>query len=91
MHVELITREDLRQFKTELLEEFKTIVSKTKQSPPSRWLKSVQVRELLKISPGTLLNLRVNGHLRYTKVGGIFYYQYEDIELMLANGPSKKR
>ena len=91
MHVELITREDLRQFKTELLEEFKTIVSKTKQSPPSRWLKSAQVRELLKISPGTLLNLRVNGHLRYTKVGGSFYYQYEDIELMLANGTYKKR
>ena len=91
MNVELITREDLRQFKTELLEEFKTIVSKAKHSPNDKWLKSAQVRELLKISPGTLLNLRVNGHLRYTKVGGSFYYQYEDIELMLANGPSKKR
>jgi hypothetical protein len=91
MNVELITREDLRQFKTELLEEFKTIVSKAKPSPHGKWLKSAQVRELLKISPGTLLNLRVNGHLRYTKVGGSFYYKYEDIELMLANGPCKKR
>ena len=91
MHVELITREDLHQFKTELLEEFKTIVSKTKQTPQGKWLKSAQVRELLKISPGTLLNLRVNGHLRYTKVGGSFYYQYEDIEQMLAKDPSKKR
>jgi hypothetical protein len=91
MHVELITREDLQQFKTELLTEFKSIISKTKTSPQSKWLKSAQVRELLKISPGTLLTLRVNGHLRYTKVGGSFYYQYEDIELMLANGPSKKR
>jgi len=91
MHVELITREDLRQFKTELLEELKSVVSKTTCSPHSKWLKSAQVRELLKISPGTLLNLRVSGHLRYSKVGGSFYYQYEDIERMLANGPSKKR
>jgi len=91
MHVELITREDLQQFKTELLTEFQTIISKTKTLPQSKWLKSAQVRELLKISPGTLLTLRVNGHLRYTKLGGSFYYQYEDIELMLANGPSKKR
>lgn len=91
MHVELITREDLHQFKTELLEEFKTIVSKTKQTLQGKWLKSAQVRALLNISPRTLLSLRVNGHLRYSKVGGIFYYQYEDIELMLAKGPSQKR
>lgn len=91
MHVELITKEDWQQFKTKLLTEFQTIISKTNPSPQSKWLKSAQVRELLKISPWTLLNLRVNGHLRYTKVGGSFYYQYEDIERMLANGPSKKR
>ena len=91
MHVELITREDLRQFKTELLEELKAVVSKTTYSPHSKWFKSAQVRELLKISPGTLLNLRVAGHLRYSKVGGSFYYQYEDIERMLAGDPSKKR
>ena len=62
-----------------------------KPGPQGKWLKSAQVRALLNISPGTLLNLRVNGHLRYTKVGGIFYYQYQDIELMLAKDPSKKR
>jgi len=91
MHVEMITREDLHQFKTELLTELKTILTTAKPGPQGKWLKSAQVRALLNISPGTLLNLRVNGHLRYTKVGGIFYYQYQDIELMLAKDPSKKR
>lgn len=38
---------------------------------------------MLKISPGTLQNLRVNGTLRFTKIGGIIYYSYEDIELLL--------
>ena len=91
MHVEMITREDLQQFKTELLQELKTILTPARQSQQGKWLKSAQVRALLNISPGTLLNLRVNGHLRYTKVGGIFYYQYQDIEIMLAKDPSKKR
>ena len=91
MHVEMITREDLHQFKNELLTELKNILSTTKQSPEGKWLKSAQVRSLLNISPGTLLSLRVNGHLRYTKVGGIFYYQYQDIEQMLAKDPAKKR
>ena len=91
MHVEMITREDLHQFKTELLTELKNLLSPTKQSPQGKWLKSAQVRALLNISPGTLLNLRVNGQLRYTKVGGIFYYQYQDIESMLAKDPSKRR
>jgi hypothetical protein len=91
MHVEMITREDLHQFKTDLLQELKNLLSTTKQSPQGKWLKSAQVRSLLNISPGTLLSLRVKGNLRYTKVGGIFYYQYEDIEQMLAKDPSKKR
>lgn len=51
MHVELITKEDWQQFKTKLLTEFQTIISKTNPSPQSKWLKSAQVRELLKISP----------------------------------------
>ncbi|HEV7378645.1 MAG TPA: helix-turn-helix domain-containing protein [Dyadobacter sp.] len=90
MHVEMITREDLQQFKADLLAELKTLLSTTKQSPQGKWLKSAQVRSLLNISPGTLLSLRVNGHLRYTKVGGIFYYEYRDIEQMLAKDNSKR-
>ena len=46
-------------------------------------LKSSEVRKLLKISPGTLQNLRINGTLSFTKIGSIIYYSYEDIEAML--------
>jgi len=38
---------------------------------------------MLKISPGTLQNLRVNGTIRYTKIGGILYYKQEDIHRLL--------
>ena len=44
-----------------------------------KWLKSPEVKELLGISSGTLQNLRINGTLPYTKVGGVLYYDYEEI------------
>ena len=36
--------------------------------------------DLRQVSPGTLQNLRINGTLRYTKVGGIIYYDGEEIQ-----------
>jgi len=82
MNVELITREDLREFKNELLNELKQIVQPG-QSQTKKWLKSSEVRKMLNISPGTLQNLRINGTLRFTKIGSIMYYKLEDINKVL--------
>ncbi len=82
MQVELITRDDLKTFKSELLDEIKAIV-KPAQGQSKQWLKSGEVRKLLNISPGTLQNLRINGTLSYTKIGGILYYKLEDIHKTL--------
>jgi len=82
MNVELITKEDLREFKSDLLNEIKAIM-KLGEGQSKKWLKSNEVRKLLKISPGTLQNLRINGTLRFTKVGSIIYYKQEDIEKVL--------
>jgi len=43
------------------------------------------VKKLLGISPGTLQNLRINGTLPFTKIGGVILYDYEDIQKMLSN------
>ncbi|MBN9337541.1 transcriptional regulator [Elizabethkingia meningoseptica] len=82
MIVNLITKEDLKEFKTELLEDIKNLFS-IKVSEQKLWLRSSEVKELLKISSGTLQNLRINGTLSYTRVGGTLYYNYKDIEEML--------
>ena len=82
MNVELITREDLREFKTELLNELKQIMQPG-QGQSKKWLKSSEVRKMLNISPGTLQNLRINGTLRFTKMGSIMYYKLEDINKIL--------
>jgi hypothetical protein len=82
MNVELITRDDLREFKNELLIELKQIVQPG-QGQSKKWLKSSEVRKMLNISPGTLQNLRINGTLRFTKIGSIMYYKLEDINKIL--------
>ncbi|MDB4925945.1 helix-turn-helix domain-containing protein [Mucilaginibacter sp.] len=82
MNVELITREDLREFKNELLNELKQIMQPG-QGQSKKWLKSSEVRKMLNISPGTLQNLRINGTLRFTRIGSIMYYKLEDINKVL--------
>ncbi|HPH46084.1 MAG TPA: helix-turn-helix domain-containing protein [Chryseolinea sp.] len=86
MAVEIITKEDLRNFRVELLNDLKLSLSHHIPEKPKQWLKSPEVRRMLKISPGTLQNLRINGTLRYTKIGGIIYYSHEDIEALLEQG-----
>lgn len=41
--------------------------------------------DLLQISPGTLQNLRIKGTLPYTKVGGIIFYDSEEIQKVMDN------
>lgn len=86
MAATIITTEDLREFKMELLDGIKELLNNQTGHTSKRWLKSPEVRELLGISPGTLQNLRINGTLPYTKVGGIVYYDQEEImEVMEKN------
>ncbi len=83
MAATIITTEDLQDFKHELLEGIKELIGGHANFKQKKWLKSPEVRELLSISPGTLQNLRVNGTLPYTKVGGVIYYDYEEIQKVM--------
>ena len=82
MAIEVITREDLNEFRELLLSDLNTMFN-SKPQQHKQWLKSNEVRKLLNISPGTLQNLRINGTLSYTKIGSILYYPYQDIEKLL--------
>lgn len=87
MNVELVTKEDLKELENNLLNAIK-LINKPGHGEIKKWLKSVEVRKLLNISPGTLQNLRINGTLRYTKIGGIMYYKLEDINKIMEGGQS---
>ncbi|MDV3635148.1 DNA-binding protein [Elizabethkingia anophelis] len=82
MAISIITKEDLQQFKIELLEGIKELLL-VRTTEQKLWLRTAEVKELLNISSGTLQNLRINGTLSYTKIGGILYYNYKDIEKLL--------
>lgn len=82
MAIEVITREDLNEFRIALLNDLKELLL-SKKEESKQWLKSKEVRKLLNISPGTLQNMRINGTLSYTKIGGIIYYSSKDIDKVL--------
>jgi hypothetical protein len=83
MPAQILTSDDLREFKIELLDDMKRLLKEAIGQPVKKWLKSYEVRKILNISPGTLQNLRINGTLPYTKIGGVIYYDYADIQEML--------
>jgi hypothetical protein len=83
MATQLITTDDLRELKMELLEEFKKLLNDSQGTKSIKWLRSGEVMELLSISPGTLQNLRINGTIPYTKIGGVLYYDADEINSVL--------
>ncbi len=76
--IDFITKDDLELFKRDLIREI-IAMTKPQSRDPKQWLRSIEVRKLLHISPGTLQNFRINGTLSFTKVGGIFFYKHDDI------------
>jgi len=82
MAIEILTKEDLNEFGKTLLENIRNIITGENEQS-KKWLKSTEVRKLLNISPGTLQNLRINGTLSYTKIGGIIYYAHSDLMKVL--------
>jgi len=85
MNLEVITKEDLKEFKNDLLAEIRRLMQPV-SGQSKKWLRSAEVRKLLHISPGTLQNLRINGTLHFTRISSIIYYKADDINKMLEGG-----
>ena len=86
MPTSIITTDDLRDFKMELLDDIKKLMTKQATGTLKKYLKSSEVMDMLQISPGTLQNLRINGTLPYSKMGGILFYDSDEIQkVILAN------
>jgi hypothetical protein len=78
-----VTTADLEQLKFDLIKEFRKIFSATTGQLQRPWLKSHEVRKLLRISHGTLQHLRDSGQLKFSRVGGIMFYDVKDVEEMM--------
>lgn len=80
---QLLTVEDLENFKAELFDEIKKLLKAVGTGVSKKWLKSYEVKKLLSISSGTLQTMRDNKSLPFTRIGGVIYYDYEEIEKIL--------
>jgi len=86
MPAHILTAEDLEEFRKSLLEEIKEMLLQYNKITIDRWVKSNIVMTKLRISPGTLQNFRINETIPYSKLGGIIYYDEEEInEILLKN------
>lgn len=89
MPTEIITTDDLREFKMELLDAFKKILKEENKPRTKKWLKSREVCKLLGVSSGTLQTLRAKGTIPYAKVGGVMFYDADNIRKMLEQSQVK--
>ena len=83
MSMTIITKEDLQEFRLQLIDDIRQLIIPKEAKLVKPWLKNAEVMKLLGISANTLQRLRVSGKLPSSKVGGIHYYRYEDIEKLL--------
>jgi len=88
MNIEFVTVQDLIQVKNEILEEIKKL-QPGNAGVAKKWLKTREVCKLLNCSPGTLQNLRINGTIEFTRLGGTLFYSAESISKELERNKSK--
>ena len=85
MAIEVVTKEDLQQFRMQLLNDIRQLMKPAEAKIVKPWLKNSEVRALLNISSNTIQRLRIAGKLPSSKVGGVHYYKFEDIEKLMNN------
>lgn len=82
--IEIVTKEDLQQFKQDLLCEIQKIMAQAGKSEDRRWLKTYDVRKMLgNLSPGTMQTMRNNGMLPYAPLNGLSLYEYKDVVALM--------
>jgi len=81
---EIVTKADIEKLKQEIFEELRKTRNFASKIPITKeWLKSYEVCNLLSISKGTLASYRRNGTLRHTRIGGLMYYKFEDLQALM--------
>ncbi|MBS1566999.1 MAG: helix-turn-helix domain-containing protein [Bacteroidetes bacterium] len=84
MAIEIVTKEDLQVLRQQLISDIRQLISGLpKPIEQNTWLKSDEVIKVLKVSHSTLQTLRLNGTLKFAKIGGNYYYDYQHIQKLL--------
>jgi len=79
MPATIITTDDLREFRIQLLKDISKLLKSTSSAGSKKYLRSAAMLKLLNVSSGTLQTFRINGTLPYIKIGGIYFYDADEI------------
>ena len=82
----LATVGDLMELRLLIAEDFSNFLQSQNQQSKKRWVKSHELRRLLRMSPGTLQALKNKGVITFTKLGGVHYFDLEQVSKLLENG-----
>lgn len=77
---QLLTVQDLMEFKEQLILDIKKLLKESSGQPSHRWLKAFEVKKLLRVSESKLQYLRDKGVIPFKKLGGVTYYDYNEIQ-----------
>ena len=83
MDSQIITRDDLRLFRFELIKDIQVLLHQQQPLSSKPLLKNSEVKKLLSLSETKIQRLRIRGLLPSTKIGGVHYYRYADIEKLM--------
>lgn len=88
MGIDIVTKDDLLVFKTELVSELRRVIGEAlRQIPDSpEGFKTKHVRAILGCSVNKLVVLRIARKIRVKKVGGTLYYNKEDVKKLVEEG-----
>src|ERR1700741_890301 len=88
---QLVTLQDLEQFKSVMLTALGQLLTFTKGPPAKRWVKSAEARKLIGVSPGKLQVIRDSGLLAFPKIGGNIYYDQDDLYRLFEQNKIQRR
>ncbi|OJW81741.1 MAG: hypothetical protein BGO69_14635 [Bacteroidetes bacterium 46-16] len=90
MQIELVTKQDFEAFKSELLQAITEYMHQKGGQQEKQWLRTKEVKAMLGISNGTLMNLRIKGLLKPSKIEGVYFYRLSEIKQLLDAGTTEE-
>lgn len=93
MAVNILTTDDLKQFKEDLFQELRQVFGKqTKQDATKQreWLRTKEVCRMIGVSLSKLQYMRDNGEIKFTRIGGTIFYNADEINKLLSSGYENK-
>jgi len=88
MPVELITKQDLLDFKYEFFQELTSFLNTQKPNVTTtpELMKNSEIKKYLNTSASTIERLKKSGQLPFTRISGTIYFKKSDVDKLIEKG-----